>query len=651
MRKMTWLNLIVAAALAGCGGGGGADTAGGGTNSVLRVPTGLVPAAPAMGSVLYADASAFRPLAAGANWAYRDVASTSLIEVLVSQRAAADGSIIESRSDDTESPTTLTTGTGGRIDAALTIPLAPFKSIQLSGTELPATLHANEQFTVVDQQVTDSAVDVDRDGVQDAFDVAVWRRVIGNDPVVLPSLAQPMDAVRIDTWALVRVRPSSSGAAVTQSSRIATWYARGFGVVREATFGPDESLPFRTDERLLGMELNGRGYGYVTRREQRAQGDGVLIPPLGRAESVLQLTDGALVSTSYRTNPSLARLDKSGVLRAVHPFIVGGVLPIMRGMLNLNVGIRALIGDFPTFTMISLTDDGQVVESAPTRQFDLSNGRPGIISESIGGIVHQALASRFWAVWTRMYSKPGTGAIGAEIVLREISADGSLPSGEIRIAVDGPAIYDLRTVAFQDGVALTYSEPDMVAGGWYNRYLVIDRLGNVQVDKKFVINDPTRMPSSVASLLAAGSDVWLAWTGPSATDPTASLPHAWRLDASGAVVGTGADVQAALAAVVSPLDTTFNSNWPSKVAVANGQWFAVGSGFGPVYPGHAYPRRFITFGQFDPGASSVTGSVRALSNYTIPLEPANALTPLVFDDRVLLLADDGYAMRPTVIWK
>lgn len=664
MRRTTSLVCVVVALLlgllAGCGGGGGGsgggtgttapDTGGGGTGTGATSATGLVPAAPAVGEVLQADTAAFRPMSAGASWTYRDEANGNGVEVTVSQRSGANGSFVETRSDDTTNPTTVRLGAGGRIETTASLPLSPTRSIQVDGTELPAALRANEQFTVVDQQITDSGVDADADGRPDPVDVAVWRRVIGNEAVALPNRAQPMEAVRVDTWILVRIRPSGGTAAVTEGRRVATWYARGIGVVREALFRPGEALPFESDERLLGMELDGRGYGYVIRPPQRMQADSVLVDPMGPAVLALQLDDGALVATSYRANPSLARLDKSGLLRAVHPFVVGGVLPPLRGLLRLDVGIRALIGSFPTFTMIPVTDDGQVVDGGPAPLVDLGNGRERTNGEELSGIVHQPGASRFWVIWKRSYT-PQPGSTAIEVVVRDVAADGSLPGAEIRIPVDAPTADDVRPVALQDGVALTWSSPNMVTGGRFSRYVVVDRLRGVVVDKTFVLSDPASLGSVQAGVLSGGADTWLAWVGPSAADATASLPHAWRLDGAGAVVGTGSDLASALAAVVSPLDAAFTDRWPARVAVASGQWFALGTGFGPLYAGHAYPRRFIAFGQFDPGAAAVTGQLRAVSGYTIPLEPASALPPLVFGDRVLLLADDGFALRPTVVWR
>lgn len=656
MRRTATLVCLALALLVGCGGGGGSGTsapdggAGGGSGPGGTSATGLIPTAPAVGEVLHADTSVFRPLSAGASWTYRDEANGNGVEVTVSQHSGANGLIVETRSDDTTNPTTLRVGADGRIEVTALLPLSQTRSVQVDGTELPATLRANAQFTIVDQQITDAGVDVDADGRSDQVDVAVWRRVIGNEAVALPNRAQPLDAVRVDSWILIRIRPSAGTAAVTEGRRVATWYARGIGVVREAMFQPGEALPFESDERLLGMELDGRGYGYVIRPPQRAQADNVLVDPLRPAVLALQLDDGALVATSYRANPSLARLDKSGVLRAVHPFVVGGVLPTLRGLLRLDVGIRALTGSFPTFTMIPVTDDGQVVDSGPAPLIDLGNGRERMSAEELSDIVHQPGASRFWVVWKRFYM-PAPGSTAIEVVVREVAADGSLPGAELRIPVDAPMADDIRPVALQDGVALTWSSPNMATGGRFSRYVVVDRVRGIQVDKTFVLNDPAALGSVRAGILAGGADTWLTWVGPSAADATASLPHAWRLDGAGTVVGTGSDLASALAAVVSPLDAAFTDRWPGRVAVASGQWFALGSGVGPLYAGHAYPRRFVAFGQFDPGAAGVTGQLRAVAGYTIPLEPVNALRPLVFDDRVLLLADDGFALRPTVVWR
>ena len=72
-RCRVWAVAGLAAVVCGCGGGGSGSDGGGGT--------GLVPDAPPIGAVLYADATTLRPLHAGAVYKYRGMLTPSAVTV------------------------------------------------------------------------------------------------------------------------------------------------------------------------------------------------------------------------------------------------------------------------------------------------------------------------------------------------------------------------------------------------------------------------------------------------------------------------------------------------------------------------------------------------------------------------------------------
>ncbi len=234
-----WLALVgFCAALAGCGGGGGGGGEGGGPGPG-PVTSGLVPAAPAVGSVLAADATAWRPLRPGAEWIYAgtqtDGAAPARAYIARTRHAAAATGVTETvDAADGEPPAVLgITAEAGQVRVSD----PGFDGLLPAGqafvwVELASPVRANEQRTLLDLGDIDLATDLDRDGRNDRSDVAAWITVIGFEELRIPAQATPLRTLRVDTTAAVRLRLTRDGVQPVQRLEISTWYAEGIGVVR-----------------------------------------------------------------------------------------------------------------------------------------------------------------------------------------------------------------------------------------------------------------------------------------------------------------------------------------------------------------------------------------------------------------------------------
>ena len=190
-------------ALSACGGGGGGGGAADGPPSSGPGPTSaataLVPTAPPVGAVLYADATSLRPLRDKAVWTYSGTsvafpgATPVLYTTTSTHVAAADGSVSENYSNagndgvDTVAVRTVAGTVSSPQDGNFS---GKGASELIDVVELRSPVRQGDQYTALDKRFTDTNIDVDTDGKPDALDVAIYTRVIGNETVVLPNAAQ-----------------------------------------------------------------------------------------------------------------------------------------------------------------------------------------------------------------------------------------------------------------------------------------------------------------------------------------------------------------------------------------------------------------------------------------------------------------------------
>jgi len=173
----------MALVLSACGGGGGGSAGGNGGGDS---PTGLVPATPALGATLLADATTLRPLRAGAEWQYRGTrqSGTSVLNTYATttrHAAAAGGGVNETQQGGIAGPepdSVTISAEGGRLvaregGAFLGLPAGE----QLVTVELRSPVRVNDQITLIDRSGL-PAGDLDGDRLDDTSQVAAWSRVV-----------------------------------------------------------------------------------------------------------------------------------------------------------------------------------------------------------------------------------------------------------------------------------------------------------------------------------------------------------------------------------------------------------------------------------------------------------------------------------------
>lgn len=240
--------VLAAVVLSACGGGGGGDDDHG---------TGLVPAAPALGDTLAADATSLRPLVPGAVWQYAGTTpSGASYDNTVSHAAAATG-VTESGTN------TYDSGAGSVHVVASNGSIVQPDPEDLDGdgvadvsnfVELRSPVRVNDQIVAFDERVPGLVPDVDGDGRAEYLDLAVYSRVMGAEDVALDGLPT-QHAVRVDHVVIGRVVLSKDGSKLPSvSSTQSIWYAPDLGIVRRRLDAPSEDGLSRdvTDERLTG---------------------------------------------------------------------------------------------------------------------------------------------------------------------------------------------------------------------------------------------------------------------------------------------------------------------------------------------------------------------------------------------------------------
>lgn len=266
---------VIVLGLSACGGGGGGSSDG--TVAVPVPPTpatsGLLPAAPAPGASLHADAGTLRPMRAQARWTYRGVdrpfgatgAQIGYTNVLT--QLAVNGGMQEQASNAfNEGPDN--SGTlvieGGTVRQRETLELMPgLQTEVLDLIELRSPVRLDDQYTIYDRRIGDIGSDLDGDKRNDGMDLAIWVRVLGEETLDLPNRLQ-VRTVKVAMSA--RLRPVYSGGSSASVSEIVqtAWYAPNLGVVRQQLEMPGESQPQVrrvVTEELLSWDAGDQGLG------------------------------------------------------------------------------------------------------------------------------------------------------------------------------------------------------------------------------------------------------------------------------------------------------------------------------------------------------------------------------------------------------
>lgn len=238
---------LVASVMTGCGGGGGD-----GDNS-----TGLVPAPPALGATLFADATDVRPLVAGASWRYDGTdPNGAAYSNTVTHTAAPTGVIESSTNEFAQGPSDLHVAVvNGNIVQPDAIDVDGDSVNDIANViELRTPIRVNDQITVFDQRIPGVLPDIDGDGRMEALDLAMYSRVIGLENVVLAS--GTISAVRVDHFVLGRLVASRDGYKFpTVTLKQSVWYSESLGIVRQRLDSPADDGISRdvSDEKLVDV--------------------------------------------------------------------------------------------------------------------------------------------------------------------------------------------------------------------------------------------------------------------------------------------------------------------------------------------------------------------------------------------------------------
>ena len=623
-------------------GGGGSSTASGETT---ETPTGLVPAAPEPGAELVARGAALRPLKSGAESTFRDESQPSTFEVRVAWTPASDSRFTETRTDTSnEAPevSTVWHDASGQVRVAQSLALSDSRSIVLDAVELPSPVRQGAQWTLFDRRVEDSGIDADGDGRADAFDVAIWSRVVGAERLSWAVHLKLVDTVRVDTWIAMRAVLRSGQAQPVVVRRVSNWYVSAVGLVRSVIYDEDD-VSAVSDEVLLGYDAVDSGFGHVVRRRQfPVEDDGtVYVEPTDGL--VVALSDRLLAFGSYRMSSVMIRYDLAGRLQAVTPVSVADT-PLKMFALGDDVRLIAR-RNATTLTLWSVDHFGGTATSATAvLDFDVPDANVGHLN-----VVQEPGADRFWVVHT---ASQHFGA-STSIVVRAFDRDGRALSQVSLTADIGPM--DIRAAAFAGGLAVTWSALDTASGEILYHYTRVDADGTVVAERAFQL-ESTRFSAAVNGFSAVGSKegAWLVWSGPSLAAQDVASPHAWRINASGAVLSGDASREAALAAVVAPLPGVYEpaANWPGVLTVGGDRWFAWSESIAPLYPGNTIAfGRHMQLAEID-ATSAATGAPLRRIELPLPVTGFTYSSPLVLSDRVVAVGRDSLNNRTlAVIWR
>ncbi|MCE4558066.1 hypothetical protein [Pelomonas cellulosilytica] len=320
--------------LTACGGGGGGTNPGPSTGTGNNNPgdTGaasLVPAAPALGTVLETDATILAPQTAGATWRFYGQQFSSVGTAL--DRYESTYQLTQSGSEwrmsgsnpGNDGPDVMRfVVSNGQVQQVETVQFnatQPAEDVRV--TLLRSPVRAGDQVVALTKRI-DGVPDQDGDGRAESMDVAVYTRVIGTERVDTAS-GESLDAIRVETHILQRVTPSKSGqpGPVVDITGV-DWFARGLGwVARDQPSITTDGQIRIGKERLVGADVGTQGYGNlglpaaltnpVSSPEQAGQPLAMQLPTgVVDGDRALLISSPPVIDFSYR--PLLTLLNSRG---------------------------------------------------------------------------------------------------------------------------------------------------------------------------------------------------------------------------------------------------------------------------------------------------------------------------------------------------
>lgn len=628
----------------GCGGGGG--TAASPPETVPVPPasttTGLVPVQGPLGDVLYQEAKTLRPLRDGAAWVYRekDYATGITSELRSTQALRAAGVFRETDSDDPTTPTDVRIGANGDVLLSATLSLAPGAAAIsiVDAVELRSPVRAGDQMVLVDQKLAKSGLDFDKDGKDDAVDVALWRKVAGKELVSLPNRAEPIVALRVDSTAVFRLQPSAGGATQTVTTNSSAWYAPGLGLVRQASRDSGSTRSWDSDQTLIGYDGIEQGYGYVAAPLQTAWRSPAYIPqPLVLPQSIVLAENGGLRVLDLKGNSKAVLAFPGGVAQALGQTGTTAWARVAR-----SVDSNTVRHDF-----YRLANDG-TPEAAPFLTLDPLDSEPagsfntGVSFASVPG------GNLIWTYVLRTVFGTNGGQTRQEIVIRRhdlkswVGAEVKLPVTEQLGVGSGISVQ-----AQAGGLWVTWNEFNTSAQQTQH-VAMVSSAGAVSASSVLPLPSLIEGSAPTWSLVGGGSTPWALWWGNGpAGQPSA---HGVRLDATASLVDTAASLSALAAAelpALSGLSTPLQAM--QNLGVGASVWMFAGRGSGLVDPDDKLPQAYLDVRQLDPGSGAPARTLKATASYRLP--GRNLLcAPIVQAGFSLLLTDSSGYVSPVIVW-
>tara|TARA_B100001105_G_scaffold99628_1_gene79678 strand:+ start:463 stop:2412 length:1950 start_codon:yes stop_codon:yes gene_type:complete len=515
--------LAACLALSACGGGGGGSTGGGGT-SPGPATSGLLPAAPALGTTLETDVGRLRVLRAGSTWRYTGVvrvagALPTAYTNVVTHVAAGTG-VTESATNALDSgmdsrPVRIEAGA-----VKLTLPLNDFgvaRSIDF--VELRAPVRVGDQVTQIDERVAEAIEDLDGDGKREGLDIAIWTRVIGEESIDL--LHRPgLRAIRLDTSIAVRLRPTAVGspAQPTVVSVQRNWYAAGVGLVRTESETPSAAAPGSADtivEELESWDGLTEGLGAQPAVIGRLPDSGIALrnsgPALAFDDHAVMLLNGS-VAGADSDDRTLVSIDLQGKVTATYTVRIADT-QVSFGpgdLLRVGNGLRVLhrvLGTQPGVVMSSHGPHGEPSGDAPVRLLDALPMAPLGVEQKV--IATASTSNRIWLMWLR--AAEGASSFSpflADLVLQGFAPDGTpVSTPRVLLAqVDTRDVTDFNLAANTSHVLATWA-----LNTTDHPYAVFDAASGSELARRTTTALSPFMVSSVP--LALENQLALGWLG------------------------------------------------------------------------------------------------------------------------------------------
>jgi hypothetical protein len=634
----------------------------------------MIPAAPALGAVLWSDATAYRPLGDGYTWSYRGrdaspgPSAPALYASSVSHKSGSNGTITETSTNvlapgsGTDDVTVAVSG--GTILVTETLdPFGPASAVSVTAPELRSPVRQGDQYTAFERTFTNTGVDVDRDGKQDDADLAAYSRVIGEEDAPLAN-GSSVRALRVDLVLLTRFKRSSDSQYTPVSQAVqSTWYVRGIGPVRRTLKTPGVTGPdgLDVDERLATFDGITTGYGYLEptralKGPDAASGAGLA---LGQTVGAAAIGTKTLLFTERPLDPSgadVSVVDARGRVISTKTYT---------GLVNLLPN-SAFSSDYvsivPAGSRVAVlaTVPGGVGFDLRMYLFDdsgaLVNGSSGTTFVFSTAVVPKVAfdGSRLWFMWSKGQSNPAANQI---LVMRAFDLTG-VPVGAELVLEDAPMGTDFGSyrLAAGGGRALASWVTTSFSGGAAFRHVMTAGNSLASTPRNLVIMPGISLGEVITTLRPVVSGTGggaLLWDG--------TLLNANQGGA--ALRGVGLDTSdVAIRTVSGSIDAELLPLGPVPSDLTAGMLYQSGGLRGSLYtvrsslPGKAFDFDQIGYGYIQvarmPAGAALAASeakqVRIpISPVADPSDPPLAVVPL--QDRLLVFGGDGRT-TVTVVW-